>query len=92
MNECCRLRFNGWSSRNCLQSLVLVLVLHIESCNIWLNSDPYPCEHKFQLQVQHYNDTSKLMIYEGEEEAISMFENNSTSIGYTHTCSEIRII
>jgi hypothetical protein len=34
------------------------------------------------------------MIYEGEEEAISMFENNSTFIGYTgtHTCSEIRII
>ena len=31
-------------------------------------------------------------MYEGEEEAISMFENNSISIGYTHTCSEIRII
>ena len=28
--------------------------------------------------------------YEGE--ATSMFENNSTSIGYTQTCSEIRII
>jgi hypothetical protein len=26
------------------------------------------------------------MIYEGEGEATSMFENNSTSIGYTHTC------
>ena len=32
------------------------------------------------------------MIYEGEGEATSMFENNSTSFGYTHTCIEIRII
>ena len=64
-------------------------LLHIESRVIfgWILTQSMWAQISITT-LQRYKE----MIYEGEEEAISMFENNSTFIGYTHTCSEIRII